>query len=372
MKITDVDVKRYLQMKESDMAHADGHEIIVVNVKTDVGITGTSFIGTPIFSHGEVGDIAVTLISRNLRNIILGENPMHTDKLWMKMFDAPWRLGMRGMILDCIAAIDFALWDIKGKLLNMPVSHLFGGHRDRVLTYANVGQQLPPDEMGEQAAKYVEHGHSAVKIRAGLSAVSLKEATERVAAVREAIGPDVKLLVDINGTWDANTAIDMLKKWEKYDLYWLEEPVPPEDINGYARVREHAVDTYIVGGEQNASLNDFRHFIEKGAVDMIQPNAACTGGITSWLKIYNYATSFNVPISPWNLQQIHVPLAIGLPNVKWIEYFTPDRGTFQNTLLSGPIFKEEKREDGIFISGSNAPGLGIEINEEFAEQTFVR
>src|SRR5699024_9423455 len=100
--ITDVEVNRYKQMKESDMAHAAGHEIIIVKVKTDAGVTGISFIGTPIFSHGEVGDIAVTLISRNLRNIVVGENPLHTQKLWMNMFDAPWRMGMRGMILDCM------------------------------------------------------------------------------------------------------------------------------------------------------------------------------------------------------------------------------------------------------------------------------
>ncbi|GAB3062648.1 mandelate racemase/muconate lactonizing enzyme family protein [Virgibacillus ainsalahensis] len=370
MKITDLIVRRFAQLKGSDMAHADGHEIIVVNVETDEGITGTSFIGTPIFSHGEVGDVVATLIRRNLRNIVLGENPLHIERLWERMYDAPWRLGMRGMILDCIAAVDFALWDIKGKMLNVPTSHLLGDHRDKILTYANVGQQLAPEKMGEKAAEYVEQGHTAVKIRAGLSAVSLKEATERVEAVREAIGPDVKLLVDINGTWDADTAIEKLKEWRKYNVYWLEEPVPPEDIIGYSRVKERAGDTYIVGGEQHSKLNDFRQLIEHN-VDIIQPNASCTGGITSWLKIYQYATNFSIPVAPWNLQQIHMPLAAGLSNVKWIEYFTPDRKTFQNTLLKGPIFEEERLDDGIYLKSSNAPGLGIEINEEVAEETIV-
>lgn len=372
MKITDLIVKRYIEWKESDMAHANGHEIIVVQVKTDHEITGISFIGTPVFSHGEIGDIAATLISRNLRNIVLGKNPMHTEQLWMEMFDAPWRLGMRGMILDCIAAVDFALWDIKGKLLNMPVSSLFGNYRERVLTYANVGQQKSPEQMGEQAEDYVKQGHTAVKIRAGLSAVSLKEATARVAAVREAIGPNVKLLVDINGTWDADTAIEKLKEWRKYDVYWLEEPVAPEDIIGYTRVRECAGDTFVVGGEQHSRFNDFRQLIEKNAVDVIQPNASCTGGITSWLKIYQFASNFNLPIAPWNLQQIHMPLAVGLPNIKWIEYFTPDRKTFQNTLLKGPVFEEEKLEEGVFLKASHDPGLGIKINEEVAEQTLVK
>lgn len=371
MKITDVIVDRYKEMKTSDMAHAEGHEIVTVKVETDVGVTGFSFIGTPIFAHGEIGDIVVRLIRRNLRNIVMGENPLHHEDLWNKMYDAPWRIGMRGMIMDCIAAIDFALWDIKAKLINRPVSDLFGGHRDKVLTYANVGQQLSPEGMGELAKKYVDQGHTTVKIRAGLSAVSLSEADSRVAAVREAIGPNVKLLVDMNGTWSVDVALDKLKKWEKHDVYWFEEPVAPEDVKGYKKIKEHAGNTLIVGGEQSAYLNDFRYLIENNALDFVQPNASCTGGITNWLKIHEYATLNGIPVSPWNLQQIHVPLAIGLDNIKWIEYFTQDRKTFQNTLLKSPVYEEEINDQGVFIKAPTAAGFGLELNEEFAEKTKV-
>lgn len=371
MKITNVIAKRYKKMKKSDMAHAEGHEIIIVRIETDSDYLGVSFIGTPIFQHGEVGDVLVKIITRNLKNIILGENPLHTEYLWNKMYDAPWRVGMRGFILDCIAAIDFALWDIKAKVAKTPISNLFGGKKESILTYANLGQQLSPEETARKAEEYVNKGHKAIKVRAGLSAVSLKEATKRIAAVREAVGLDVKLLVDIGASWDVSTAIDMLKKWQRYNIYWLEEPVVPEDVDGYKLVRSHAGDTFIAGGEQNAKFNDFKLLIEKNAIDIAQPNASCTGGITSWLKIYNYLTSQGIPISPWNLQQIHVPLALGLPNVKWIEYFTPDRETFQNTLLQGPIFKELKQDDGIHLVGSDSLGLGLELNEGFAERHEV-
>src|SRR5699024_5904952 len=141
---------------------ADGHEIVVVNVETDAGITGTSFIGAPVFRHGQVGDVVARLIERNLSNIVIGENPLHTGELWNKMYEGPWRIGMRGMIKDGIAAIDFALWHIKAKLLNVPVADLFGANRKKILTYANVSQQRPPKEMGEQAAEYVAQGHTAV------------------------------------------------------------------------------------------------------------------------------------------------------------------------------------------------------------------
>ncbi len=372
MKIIDLSVNRYLQMQESDMAHSVGHELIIVEVHTDQGITGRSFIGTPIFNHGVVGDLAATLLRRNLKNVVVGENPLHTERIWKKMFDAPWRIGMRGMIRDCIAAVDFALWDIKGKLLNTPLSDLFGNTRPSVPTYANVGQQLPPDKLGERAAKYVEEGHTAVKIRCGSSAVSLDEATKRVAAVREAIGPDVKLMVDINGTWDTDTAIQKLKEWELYNIYWLEEPVAPEDLSGYVRIKERAGSVFIAGGEQNSSFNEFRQLMDMKALDIIQPNASATGGITEWLKIYNFAATYNFPVSPWNLQQVHLPLAVGLPNVKWIEYFTPDRSTFQNTLLKGPKIQQVRKDDGIHLLAIESPGLGIEIDEEVAERTLVK
>lgn len=372
MKIIDMTVNRYVKMEDSDFLESPGHEVVVVQVHTDAGVTGTGFIGTPLFKHGFSTDITEILLKRNLRNLIIGENPLFTERIWKRLFDAPWRIGMRGMIRDCIAAVDFALWDIKGKLMNVPVSHLLGDFRESVLTYANVGHQLPPEELGKKAAEYVERGHTAVKIRCGANAVSLVEATQRVAAVREAIGPKVKLLVDCNGTWDTDTSIQMLREWEPYNVFWLEEPVPPEDISGYARIRERAGNTFIVGGEQNSGLNEFRQLLDMKALDIIQPNASAAGGITEWLKIYNYANMLNIPVSPWNLQQIHLHMAIGLPNVKWIEYFTHDRTYFQNALLKGPVFKEVRKEDGIHLLAPDCVGLGLELDEALAEETLVK
>lgn len=372
MKITDVVVKRYLDKQLPDMKHADGHEVVTVEVQTDEGVTGTGFVSVPVFSHGHTGDVFATLLRRNLRNVVLGENPLFTERIWKRMYNAAWKLGSGGIFRKCIGAIDFALWDIKGKLLNVPVSDLFGDRRQRVMTYANAGHQLPPDELAKKAAEYVEQGHKAIKIRGGLSAVSLSEATTRIHAVREAIGPDVKLMVDVNGSWDADTAIQQLKKWERYDLYWLEEPVPPEDIAGYVRVRQYAGSTYIAGGEQHEGLNDFRQLIAQGGVDIAQPDASSTAGITDWIKIYNLATMHHIPVAPWDLQQIHIHVAAGLPNVKWIEYFTPDRGFFQNKLFKGPVLKEVKEEEGVCFLPPETPGLGLELDEEVAEQTLVK
>ena len=199
-------------------------------------------------------------------------------------------------------------------------------------------------------------------------------ATRRVQAVREAIGPDIRLMVDVNGTWDVDTAVQRLKAWEKYDVYWLEEPVPPQDIPGYRRVRERAGRTLIAGGEQHVGLAEFRSLVEGDAVDVVQPNAAITGGITDWLRIHAYATARSMPVSPWNLQSVHLHMAAGLPNVQWIEYFMPDNAllAFQTQLFTGPALREEVTEDGVFLLPPEAPGLGLELDPAIAEATLVR
>jgi L-alanine-DL-glutamate epimerase-like enolase superfamily enzyme len=196
VKITDVTVKRYSASREP---RADAAGIQIVEVHTDAGVTGMGFVSAGSASS----DIVAMLVRRNLKAVLLGEDPLLTGDLWRRMHDqAVPRRGGEGIVRTCMAAVDFALWDLKGKLLNVPVSALLGGRRPRVATYANCAHHLPPDKLAEKAAGYVKQGHTALKIRGSATYVSLREATERVKHVREAIGPDVKLMVDVNGTWD--------------------------------------------------------------------------------------------------------------------------------------------------------------------------
>jgi L-alanine-DL-glutamate epimerase-like enolase superfamily enzyme len=157
-------------------------------------------------------------------------------------------------------------------------------------------------------------------------------------------------------------------------VYWLEEPVPPDDIPGYVRIRQRAGRTYIAGGEQHVGVPEFRQLIEQGAVDVVQPNAAITGGITDWLRIHALATLASVPVSPWNLQMVHLHLAAGLPNVKWIEYFMADNPLleFQGRLFKGPAMREEVTREGIVLLPPDGPGLGLELDEAVAAASLVR
>jgi len=366
VKITDVTVKRYSASRD---LRAYGGDIQIVEVHTDAGVSGRGFVSVA----GATSDVAATLVRRNLKAVVVGENPLLTDDLWRRMHEAVPRRGGEGIVRTCMAGIDFALWDLKGKLLNSPVSALLGGRRPRVATYANCAHHLPPEKLAAKAVEYVKRGHTALKIRGSATYVSLNEATERVKRVREAIGPDVKLMVDVNGTWDVDTAIQQLKRWERHDVYWLEEPVPPDDIPGYVRIRQRAGRTYIAGGEQHVGVLEFRQLVEQGAVDVVQPNAAITGGITDWLRIHALATLASVPVSPWNLQMVHIHLAAGLPNVKWIEYFMPDNPLleFQSRLFKGPVLREEATQEGLFLVPPDGPGLGLELDEAVAAASLV-
>jgi len=367
MEITKVEARRY----SGDTKAAYVAEIVIVTVHTDVGVSGRGFASAP----PGVGGIFQQLIENVLARHIVGADPRLISDLWDRMHDeAIPRRGGDGLARFCIAAIDMALWDIKGQAAGLPVSKLLGGHRELVPTYANCAHHLPADELAERAASYVAAGHKALKIRGTRTFVTPDEATERVRQVRAAIGPDVRLMVDVNGSWDVDTAIQQLKKWEPYDVYWLEEPVPPSDIPGYARVRARAGETYIVGGEQHAGLMEFRTLIEQGNVDIVQPNALITGGITDWLRVHAFATAKGVPVSPWDLQMIHIHMAAALPNVKWIEYFMADNALleFQSKLFAAPIAREEVTDEGVFLRAPQEPGLGLDLDPEVAGKSLVR
>jgi D-arabinonate dehydratase len=322
-----------------------------------------------------MGDMLANLLRVNLRNIVMGQDPLLNEALWRRMSEQlVGRRGARGVLLHCIAAVDFAVWDIKAQRFGRPLSDLFGERRERIPTYANAAHQASPQAAADTAADYVSKGHTAVKIRGARTVGTPAEATKRLQAVREAVGPDVKIMIDVNGTWDVDTAIQQLKTFEPYDLYWLEEPVPPEDIEGYVKVKQYAGRTYIVGGEQHVGMTEFRSLLDHEAVDIVQPGAGIMGGITEWLRVYNLATAYGVPVSPWDLQAIHMHMAAGLSNVKWLEYFMPDNPMlgFQNSLFAEPRFREECTEEGVFLLPPEKPGIGIQLNAEFAEQTRMR
>lgn len=370
MKIIGTRLSRYRKQEDRKDGASYGGEIQVVEIETDNGLTGRGFATASPAS----GPLLAAMIENVLGPALVEADPWLTGDLWQRMYETLPRRGGEGLARIALSALDFALWDLKGKSLGVPISTLFGGRRELVPTYANCAHHLPADKLAERAAEYVAKGHRALKIRGTRTFVTPAEATERVRQVRAAVGSDVRIMVDVNGTWDVDTAVQQLKLWERYDVYWLEEPVPPQDLPAYTRVRARAGRTYIAGGEQHAGVMEFRALIEGGCVDVLQPNAAITGGITDWLRIHSLATAYGVPLSPWNLQPIHLHMAAGLPNVQWIEYFMPDNAllAFQTELFTGPKLRETRTDEGIFLMAPDAPGIGLELDPELADRCRVR
>ena len=373
MKIADVQASRYL--KKVDAADFGvAADIVVTEITTEDGISGVGFLSLIASKNGAIGDAYVGLINGFFRNLLVGRDAFATEAIWDAMYRQTVRWGRLGIALQCISMVDIALWDIKARFSGVPLWKLLGGpSKDHVPLYANTAQNLPPNELAERAAEYVGMGFKAVKIRGAASVVSAEEATQRVAAVREAIGPDVKLMVDVNGTYDVLHAIRMLRDWEPYDVFWLEEPVPPDDVEGYRQVREVArtIGTNIVGGEQHGSSHDFRVMFEREALDIAQPDVGECGGITEFLRIVSLARSYSVAVSPHTVQHVHNHLVAALPGLMWVEFFMGDNELrdFTLELLHKPV--EALEHDNGVLPLPETAGLGVELNPEVAERYRV-
>ncbi len=373
MKIVDVKASRYTEATDQVDIGA-GYEVVVTEVHTDEGITGMSYIPLNIHPSGGIGDLCALLINRNFNNLIRGEDAFATAKIWDLLYRHSTRWGRRGIPLQCISLIDMALWDVKAKALGVPVYKLLGGPiRERIPCYANTAHHLGPDELAERAISYVKQGFKAIKIRGAAHLVTNDEATARVKAVREAIGPDIKLMVDVNGTWDVETAIRMLKLWEPYHIYWLEEPVHPDDTWGFVQVHKvaRALGNYIATGEQHGTLYDFRELIDADAVDVIEPDSAYCGGITEFLRIIDLARSYSVMVSPHVLQHMHMHLVATFLETMWVEFFMVDNELMNFILRLFPEPKEALQHQDGMLALPTAPGFGLKLDPELAARCKV-
>jgi L-rhamnonate dehydratase len=373
MKIVDVKATRYTEATE----HVDigaGYEVLVCEVETDEGITGMSYIPYNIPPSGGIGELYALLINRNFKNLIKGEDAFATTKIWDLLYKHSTRWGRRGIPLQCISVIDMALWDAKAKKAGVPMYKLLGGAiRERIPCYANTAHHLGPDELAERAIGYVKQGFNAIKIRGAAHLVTNDEATARVKAVREAVGPDIKLMVDVNGTWDVETAIRMLKLWEPYHIYWLEEPVHPDETPGFVQVHKVAreLGNFIATGEQHGTLYDFRELIENDCVDVIEPDGAYCGGITEFLRIADLARAYSVMISPHVLQHIHMHLVATLQETMWVEFFMVDNPLMSFVIRLFPEPKEALQHRDGMLDLPTAPGFGLKLDPELAARCKV-
>jgi L-alanine-DL-glutamate epimerase-like enolase superfamily enzyme len=234
------------------------------------------------------------------------------DRLWWHLREAGG-----GITTLAMAAVDIGLWDLRAKAAGLSLSDLLGRQRDLVPVYASgVNRHLTLDELKDQVSRWMGAGHTRVKIKVGRP--SLEEDLERVAAVRQIIGPGRLLMVDANQLWDLPAARRAARALSAFDIFWLEEPLPAEDLPAYARLRA-AIDIPIACGESLYTEAQFRDVLLAGACDYLQPNVCRVGGITPFLRIARLARLFDIPVMPHLLPDISGQLALCLPLASMIE-----------------------------------------------------
>jgi len=257
------------------------------------------------------------LIEDLLVDVLLGQDPFHTEDIWERMWWGTHFVGRGGVATLAMAACDIALWDAKGQATGRSLAELLGGSRKRVMAYAGgVDLQFPLQALVDQALRNVEEGFRAIKIKVGRPDPG--EDIERVRAVRQAVGDQITLMVDANMAWSVEQAIRMARAMEPYDIYWLEEPTIPEDVSGHVTIAR-STSIPIAAGENLYTKHEFRRYLERGAVAFPEPDVVRVGGITEWMKIAALAASFNLPVTSHGVDELHVHLLAAVPNASYLE-----------------------------------------------------
>ncbi len=361
MKITDVVMDCYVWPQPKPIRNGKytytTNGIDVVRVETDQGITGLG-LGTLGTGSDDAGLKVLRGLAEGFRPALIGEDPLDIEKIWANMW-VPKLVGRRGLSTRVISAVDLALWDLKGKMCNLPVYKLLGGYTNRIPAYVAGGYYQEGKGLKELAAEMeqnVEMGARAVKMKIG--GVSIAEDVERVRVVRKAIGNTVKLLVDANNAYRYYEAIEIARKIERYDIFWFEEPVMPDDYRGHAMVAA-ATSIPIATGENEYTRYGFRDLIEHKAVSILNADAQIMGGVSEFMKVAALASAYDLPMAPHGNQDVHVHLVAAIPNGLIVEYA---RDTLNP--MWDKMFKQKLTMKDGYLEPPDRPGFGIELNEE--------
>jgi len=345
----------------------------LVRVHTDEGISG-------------VGECMVRLAPTATRDIVdaikpvlIGADPFDTDVLWEQLWGVMMNRGHnKGFFVEAMSGIDIALWDLLGKALQKPVYKLLGGaYRNRLWVYASSLRFRGLETTLEEAHRLRASGFDAMKIKIGQDRHRWREDIRLVEAVRNAVGPDVTLMVDVNCGYDRNTALMVGRELERLQIYWFEEPLPPDDVEGYVALAD-ALDIPVAAGESEFTRYGFKSLITRGAVDIVQPNVSRTGGFSECRKIAAMASTYHIPYAPHTgssslvCMAASLHLSCALKDFLIYEYMTSDWARDQRNPLRHDLATLPAGDvaDGHVVV-SDRPGLGIELNEDVVRRYRV-
>jgi L-alanine-DL-glutamate epimerase-like enolase superfamily enzyme len=335
-------------------------EYVLVWIDADDGQTGFGFaVGSRFDNGGSYINAAVTDL---LAPLLIGRQAGDIERLWEDMAFQTLLLGRRGAVMRAVSAVDIALWDLLATSAGRPLCDLFGRYRSRVPAYASGGYYYSDDadadlaELEAEVCRHVELGFRAVKIKTGRLSAARDRA--RIVRVLEAVGPEVRVAVDANHAWrDYPSAINDLRHLDDLGLWWIEEPVLPDQLVASARIAESLL-TPIATGEIEAGRWAFQQIVDMGAADILQADVTVVGGISEWLKIAHMAACRDIPLAPHWVADIHVHVGAATPNVMALEYFHPGVGVLNfDQLLADKL----EFEDGEIVVPER-PGHGIRLD----------
>ena len=331
-------------------------EFVTLELDTDDGIQG---VGVTFF--GAALTNALRSAVDTLAGLVIGRDPMPVEEIVGDLRAASSGSGPGGIFTLALSAVDMALWDIKGKALSVTVSSLLGGYRDRAPTYASGALMRPMnlEYLAEAGPRLVNMGFKQMKTQMGAEATAAKE-VDRMRVMREAVGPDIDLMCDINQLWNVNQAIQIGKRVEEYNLFWLEDVVASDDYQGLARVAD-SLTTPIAAGEYVYGIQPFRQMLENRSIDIVMIDLLRVGGITQWKKVAGMAEAFNIPVVSHLVPEIHVHLVSAIPNGLTIEYMPWTQRLWEEM---------PKMEDGNLVV-PDKPGLGLEFSQDAIKQYQV-
>lgn len=350
-----------LSLPQASMATFTFHNWLVVEVFTDNGLVG-------------IGDAALTphvtkqVIDEYLKPLLIGADPWDIEFLWQHMYRKTMAFGRKGIGMVAISAVDIALWDILGKSAKQPVYRLLGGRtKPRIPVYASRLYSVELSQLAAEAKRYKDDGYKAMKLRFGWGptdgAEGMQHNVNLVRTVREAVGDGIDVMADAYMGWTLDYAKRMLPLLEPYNLRWLEEPVIPDDIHGYAELKSYGM-MPIAGGEHEFTLYGFRELLEARAVDVIQFDTNRVGGLTQARKISALAEAHSVPVIPHAGQMHNFHLVMASLNSPMAEYFPVVDVEVGNELFWYIFEGEPKAKNGFVDLDENVPGLGLKINEK--------
>ncbi len=345
------------------LAETDRRTAMLVEVTAEEGTTGWGESYGPARANAAV-------VEHYYRPALLGADPLATEEIWQRLYALLRDHGQKGLAVQALSGVDIALWDLKGRLLGEPVHRLMGGPiRDRVRAYATGLYGRPEGDpatyLAEEAVGHAAEGFSAVKLKVGYG---VREDVRNARAVREAVGPEVALMVDANHAYDAAAAVELGRRIADLDVGWFEEPVPPEDLAGYAEVRR-GQPIPVAGGEREFTRFGFRELLARRCVDVAQPDTCAAGGLSECKRTADMANAFGVRYAP-HVRGTGIALAASLQLLAVLPHNPPCRFPLEPPLefdrtehpIRQAILKAPLEHERGWVAVPTGPGLGVEVD----------